>query len=135
VSVLKSFTSCNKEWEPVKTSLHFIDADKVSITVTKMINNQFGGNRKLAIEICMKELRSFLGLKRLPKLQPLERKVWHNWSLLFASMPETDRWNTAVRKKYLQLLELKARGNEMDFIRLHQEQDDFWKSLLKMTVN
>jgi hypothetical protein len=52
-TVLKSFTACNKEWEPVKSRLHFIDADKVSITVTKMINQQFAGNRKFAIESCM----------------------------------------------------------------------------------
>lgn len=132
VSVLKSFTACNKEWEPVKTSLPFIDADKVSITVTKMINQQFSGNRKRAIESCMKALRSFLGLKSLPKLQPLERKVWHNWSLLFASMPETDRWNKTARKKFQHILELKANGNELDFIRELQGHADFWKSLLKM---
>ena len=135
LSVLKSFTACNKEWEPVKTGLYFIDADKVSITVTKMINQQFAGNRKQAIESCMKELRSFLGLKILPKLLPLERKVWHNWSLLFASMQETAHWPTTFRKQFQQLLELKANGQERDFIRELQQHDEFWKSLLKMTVN
>ena len=135
LSVLKSFTACNKEWEPVKTRLHFIDADKVSITVTKMINHQFAGNRKLAIESCMKELRSFIGLKKIPKLQPLERKVWHNWSLLFVCMPETELWNKTARKKFHQLLELKANGFELDFIRELQVHEDFWNSLLKMTVN
>ncbi len=135
LSVLKSFTACNKEWEPVKTRLYFIDADKVSITVTKMINQQFAGNRKQAIESCMKELRSFLGLKILPKLLPLERKVWQNWSLLFASMPETAHWPTTVRKQFQQLLELKANGQERDFIRELQKHEEFWKSLLKMTAN
>jgi hypothetical protein len=132
VSVLKSFTACNKEWEPVKTRLHFIDADKISITVTKMINQQFAGDRKRAIEFCMKELGSFLGLSKLPKLQPLERKVWQNWSLLFASIPETAHWNTTARKKFHRLLEFKANGNELDFIRELQAHTDFWKSLLKI---
>jgi hypothetical protein len=134
VSVLKSFTACNKEWEPVKTRLRFIDADKVSISVTQMINQKFAGNRRLAIKSCMKALGSFLGLRSLPKQQPLERKVWHNWSLLFATLPETDRWEKTARKKFLQLLMLKAKGHELDFIRELQGHDQFWASMHKKHV-
>jgi hypothetical protein len=68
-------------------------------------------------------------------LKPLEKKVWQNWSLLFASMPETEHWNQTVRNTFQHLLELKANGNELDFILELQGHTDFWKSLLKMPVN
>ena len=135
VSLLRKFTACNKEWKPEKTNHLFIDADKVSIAITEMIKKTFSGDRILAIKKSMGELKRFLGLKRLPNFKPVEKKVWGNWCLLFVCMPGTESWTRADRKKFQQILFLKAKGNELDFIRELQKHKKFWTSIQEMLKN
>jgi hypothetical protein len=132
LSILKKFTACNKEWEPENTNILFFDADKVSIAITKMINKRFFGDRKTAIDKSMRELIKFLGLKRSPIFLPVEKKVWSNWCLLFACLPEKDNWTALERKKFHQLLELKSSGNEIDFIHQLQGHKKFWISIKEL---
>jgi hypothetical protein len=132
VSLLKKFTACNKEWEPEITHHSFFDADKISIAITEMIKRRFEGDRKIAIEKSMLELKRFLRLKRLPHITPVEKKVWHNWCLLFVCLPGTDSWNATDRKKFHQILETKSKGHEIDFIHQLQEHKYFWVSIEAM---
>lgn len=121
LSLLKKFTACNKEWEPEITNYSFIDADKISIAITEMIKRRYKGDRKIAIEKSMLELKRFLGFKRLPNFTAVEKKVWHNWCLLFVCLQGTDSWTGTDRKKFQQLLESKSSGHERDFIHQLQE--------------
>ena len=129
VNVLKSFTACNKEWEPLRTPILFFDADKVSMAITHMIRKRFAGNREKAIIVCMQELVAFTAVKKSGHLSPHELKIWQNWSLLFAILPGTAAWNKLQRKLWLELLELKANGKEKDFVLALQQHSAFWESL------
>ena len=129
VSLLKKFTACNKEWEPEKTSFFFSNADKISIAITKMINERFAGDRKVAIEISTKEMKKFLAIKRMPVLLPIEKKVWSNWCLLFTCLPGTSNWTRSDRMKFHQIMQNKSTGDEIDYIYLLQKHKKIWISI------
>jgi hypothetical protein len=74
-------------------------------------------------------MKRFLDLKRLPIFQPVEKKVWSNWCLLFLCLPGTDSWTVSDRKQFHQLLEIKAKGKEIDFIHHLQEHKKCWISI------
>ena len=83
----------------------------------------------------MQEMMKFLHLESLPIFQPVEKKVWSNWSLLFVSLPGTAKWRETDRKMFLQLLKLKSKGNERDFILHLQAHKKLWSSIKELLKN
>lgn len=132
ISVLKRLTVCNQEWEPVKTTQKFFDADKISMAISQMINIKFNSDRKLAIEKSKQEMKKFLGLKRLPSFTLVEKIFWNNWILLFVCLPGTDTWTVTERRDFHKLLDQKSKGNEIAFIRELQHHSQLWASFERM---
>jgi len=132
ISVLKKLTVCNQEWEPVQTTHKFLDADKISIAITQMINRKFSSDRKLAIEKSIQEMKTFLGLKRLPIFNSVEKVTWYNWSLFYVCLPGTANWTVSGRRDFHKLLDHKSKGNEIEFIRELQHHSQLWGSVEEM---
>jgi hypothetical protein len=129
ISILKKLTICNLEWEPAKTIHKFLEADKISMVITQMINKKFSSDRKLAVEKSKQEMKKFLGLKRLPNFNSVEKIIWNSWSLFFVCLPGTANWTVSERRKFQKLLYLKSKGSEIDFIGKLQQHSHLWASM------
>ncbi len=115
VSVLKSFTACNKEWVVHKKSIADPPARDLSILITNTIRQQFGGDREKAIKAGSRALKSILKPANISELTTI-REAWENWSLLFITHSLTKKWTETNRRQWLHLLQLKSRGKERDFV-------------------
>lgn len=135
VSVLKSFTRCNMQYEPVKTGAGNFDADEISNAITTMVCSRFSGNREIAIAVCLEELIRFLETDKIQQMDPVKQKAWHNWGLLFAVLPQTGGWSKMQRKKFLQILQLKISGSERAYIIALQKHKSFWQSVRNLFAN
>lgn len=135
INVLKYFTSSNMHFEPVKSGTNNFDADKTSKAVTSMICSRFSGDRKTASDVCLKELVTFLGIKKLSQAEADKQNIWHNWALLFTALPDTVQWDKMQRKKFLQLIQLKISGSEKDYITAMQNHSRFWHSAKELCKN
>ena len=129
VHILRQFTACNKEWEPVPNRAVMLDADRVSMAVSRMIVARFGGNRALAVASAKKDLSRFLG-KKLPKDRWLdEDKIWTNWALLMSLIEDKSQWTLQDKVALTGLITERISGSEHAFIRKCQQHIMFWKSL------
>lgn len=129
VHILRQFTACNKEWEPVPNRAVMLDADRVSMAVSRMIVARFGGNRALAVASAKKDLSRFLG-KKLPKDRWLdEDKIWTNWALLMSLIEDKSQWTLQDKVALTGLISERISGSEHAFIRKCQQHIMFWKSL------
>ncbi len=131
LSLLKTFATSNVEWEVVKNKTFFIDADEISKSVTKMINEKFGGDREKALKSCLHQVSILLGRQKIPVMNAVEKKVWQNWSLIFCSLQFTKKWNKKEQKKVLHLLRAKAKMPEREFIIILQRYQAFWSAVKK----
>jgi len=135
ITILKIFTSCNMQLEPVKNDTGNFNADFISIAVTDMINTRFSGDRETAISVCSKELADFLGMNNPSQTDHLKQHSWQNWALLFAILPGTKKWNKQQRKKFLEVLQLKDSGSEKDHIVALQNHKGFWVSVKQLPMD
>ena len=130
--LLRSFTNSHLELKLKKIDAAVFDAEKISLFVTNMIKDRFGGNRENAIMVCKREAMNFLGLKKdLFKNSP-EKNVFTNWSLLLACLPGKGNWNKKQRRQFLKLIEWKVSGPEKKFLLALQHNNAFWLSVKKL---
>ena len=130
--VLKMFTICNMEFEPVQSTAANINADRISKSVTDMICSRFSGNRKRAIEFCVEQFTNF----HKPEDSGLEAialpAVLQNGALLYGALPGTSSWTDKQRKQFLKLFQLKALGREQAYIIALQNHSGFWRAVQEL---
>lgn len=125
ISVLKRFTTCNKEWIVNKKSIADPPARDLSIRITNTIRQQFSGDREKAIREGRKALQIALKPADISKLN-IEKEIWDNWSLLFITLSGSQKWKKNHSRQWLRLLQLKLQGKERDFILAWQNSKILW---------
>jgi hypothetical protein len=116
-SVLTKLANTRQEWILQKKAVRF-DATDWSRVYTRILDQQFKGDRKMAEEKCFTRVVEILGLKNYqePKLQ----FVIKNWCVFLISNEAELIRNSALKKELKKIFDLKARGSEEEYIQTLQ---------------
>lgn len=129
IAVLRSFTACNKEWDPVPAKNQLPEAERISMAVTHMIRERFGGDRALALATCRKELLAFLGPGNRKLLQTSDQRASGNWSLIMSLVNKTEIWTVSDRHRLARIILNRSNGPEIDYILGLRQHRIFWKEI------
>jgi hypothetical protein len=129
VAVLKKLADSRLEMVLQKKPLRF-DATDISIAYARILETQYGNNRKLA------EKRSFIQLVKLLQLKNYHEEklqfILKNWCVILFSNKEELRRDNGLKRELKKLFELKARGSEEDYITQLQKAKELRKFIEKI---
>jgi hypothetical protein len=113
VSVLKKLADSRLELVLQKKAVRF-DATELSVSYANILKNQYNNNRKVA------EMLSFTKLAYIIKLKNYHEEklkfILKNWCILLLTNEQELRRNSGLKKILKKLFELKAGGDEEDYI-------------------
>jgi hypothetical protein len=112
-SALKKLAGSRLELVLEKNAVGF-DATDLSLAYANILTNQYGNQRKIAEKISFAKLIDIIQLKNYheEKLQ----FILKNWCILLLANEQELRGNNDLKKGLQKLFELKANGNEEDYI-------------------
>lgn len=113
---LLHFTKTNIEWKLSHSVFPTFDASKTSLAISDMINTQYDGDRKMAIDACLKKTAKQLSIKNLPMLNNIQMEVLQNWSLLIGLIKNIENWTETDKAALVKLIQLKQSGKERDYV-------------------
>jgi|CXWL01.1.fsa_nt_gi hypothetical protein len=129
IGVLKKFTTSNMVLQLSKSQVPHFDASSVSQAITDFINKTFKGNRALAIKVCDRKTKKALSIKNLRSWSHHEKNMLQQWSLLVQATLSLNTWSDNEKKQLVNLIKAKGNNDELNFIKLLQKQQRFWKDL------
>jgi len=132
---LKHFATANLAWNAFENPLPFIDTGLLSKTITRQINERFGGSRDKAIRHGLSVMRKELGLQPKNTLQPGIQKLLESWAILIIMIPGLPSWPKIQKKQLVRLMEAKWSGAEIDYVRQLQQHTFLWKAMLELSGN
>ena len=113
-SVLKKLADSRLELVLQKTAVRF-DATDLSLAYANILKNQYNNNRKVAEELSFTKLADIIQLKNYHEEKL--KFILKNWCVLLLLTNEQElRRNSGLKKILKKLFELKARGDEEDYI-------------------
>jgi len=113
VSVLKKLADSRLELVLQKNAVRF-DATDLSVAYANILKNQYNNNRKVAEELSFTKLADIIGLKNYQEEQL--KFILKNWCILLLTYEQELRRNGGLKKILKKLFELKAGGDEEDYI-------------------
>lgn len=129
VDILKKFTGSNMMLAFSETAPPDFDPSSVSLAITDFINEEFNGNRMLAMAECEKKTKEQLKIKKIISRTDLEKRAFQQWSLLTQAVLVPAAWSKKEKKQLLLLIQAKGHPDEFHFIRLLQKHRRLWKDL------
>jgi hypothetical protein len=132
VRVLKEFTSSNLEWRTAIKSIPDFDPARLSLAVSKMISKNYNGSRKNAIEAMLIKLKKELYPLLARNTLFYNQAIKENWCLLLGLLNDLGSWNFSQKKKLIQLISLKQKAKERDYIRAFQKHTRLLTSLQRI---
>jgi len=112
-SVLKKLADSRLELVLQKRAVRF-DATDLSIAYAKILKNHYDNNRKLAEGLCFKKLVDIIQIRNYEEEKL--KFILKNWCVLLLANEQELRRNSGLKKILKKLVELKAEGNEEDYI-------------------
>ena len=128
-SILKQLAGSRLELVLQKKAVRF-DATDLSLAYANILKNKYNNNRKLAEELSFTKLAEIIKLKNYH-----EEKltfILKNWCILLLANEQELRRNSRLKKLLKKLFELKAGGNEEDYIFELQQASELRKFLEKI---
>jgi hypothetical protein len=104
---------------------------KLGLAVQKRMAEKFHGSASSMREAAAKKIAQAIGL-RLSSLSPGERSAFDNLALVFALVPEWNRWSKAEKKLLHQIVQAKLRADESEYLRLLQEHKALRAAVIKI---
>ena len=129
ISLLKKFTTANMVLLLSPTAVPVFDAALVSVDITNFINEYFDGNREKALLVCERKTKKELSIKTIRGWSNNEKKTLQQWSLLVQATLLPVNWKNSEKKLFVQLIKVKGNTREIEFIKLSQKHQRFWKEL------
>ena len=129
ISLLKKFTTANMVLLLSPTAVPVFDAALVSVAITNFINEYFDGNREKALLVCERKTKKELSIKTIRGWSNNEKKTLQQWSLLVQATLLPVNWKNSEKKLFVQLIKVKGNTREIEFIKLSQKHQRFWKEL------
>jgi len=129
VSILMKLSVANMHLDLSKRPVPLFDASLVSEWITRYINNEFKGDRTLALKTCMKKTREDLGIRSFSKWDRGEKEAFNTWSLVAQSLLHIPEWDKEEKKQFTTLVRLKGKPGEQQFIRALQQHKRFWDEI------
>lgn len=126
---LRQFTGCYAEWITDKTKPPILPATDISAAISSMINLGYKGSRKNALAISNKFLLEHFPSAFLKSWRLYEQEAMDNWSLLTLLIKDCKTWSTKEKKGLVQIMLLKLKGKERDYILQLQKHKRFWRAL------
>ena len=127
-SILKKLADSRLELILQKTAVSF-DATDLSVAYANILKNHYDNNRKVAEELTFTKLADILHLKNYQDEK--FKFVLKNWCILLLSNEKELRRNNELKKILKKLFELKANGNEEDYISELQQAKELRKFVEK----
>jgi len=112
-SALKKLADSRLELVLQKTAVRF-DATDLSLAYASILKNQYNNNRKVAEELSFTKLADIIQLKNYHEEKL--KFILKNWCILLLSNEQELRRNSRLKKILKKLFELKAIGDEEDYI-------------------
>jgi hypothetical protein len=113
VSVLKKLADSRMELALQKKTVRF-DATDLSVAYANILKNQYNNNRKVAEELSFTKLAEIIQLKNYHKEEI--KFILKNWCILLLTYEQGLRGSSDLKKTLKKLFELKAGGDEEDYI-------------------
>lgn len=132
--MLKKLTGCNLILQLQSNVFPLTDASVLSQKITDYINNEIDGNRYRATNSCVNRTKKQLGIRTFTSWSPYEKKAFTEWSLVAQSLLQVSHWKQKDKKQFIQLLRLKGRPGERNFILSLQQCRSFWNDLFKQNI-
>ena len=120
-TVLEKLADSRLELVLQKKAMRF-DATDLSRAYANILKNKYDNNRKLAEETSLRKLANILQIKDYHD-EKLEF-ILKNWCVLLLSNEQEIRSNSRLKKKLKKLFELKANGDEEEYISELQKAKD-----------
>ncbi|MEP6514464.1 MAG: hypothetical protein ABJA79_11375, partial [Parafilimonas sp.] len=112
-SVLKKLADSRLELVLQKNAMRF-DATDLSLAYANILKNQYNNNRKVAEELSFTKLADIIQLKNYHEEKL--KFILKNWCVLLLTNEQELRRNSGLKKSLKKLCELKAEGDEEDYI-------------------
>lgn len=103
----------------------------LGLAANRVMTRRFGGSAQRIREASARRVAAVLGL-RPERLAPLERKVFQDFALVLALVPDLSRWTREERQALRSLLRAKAGSNERSYLRLLQRHRRLRGALLRL---
>lgn len=129
MKTLRQFTACYAAWRADKTIPHVLPAPDISAAISTMISRQYQGSRKKALDISTHLLQKHFPAEAVKKWTFYEQDVLNNWSLLTLLIKDYNNWSGKEKMGLVQLILLKQKGKERDYIIQLQKHKRLWSSL------
>jgi hypothetical protein len=129
ISALKKLADSRLELVIQKKAVRF-DATDLSLAYANILKNQYNNNRKLAEELSFSKLADIIQLKNYHEEKL--KFILKNWCILLLTDEQELRRNSRFKEILKKLFELKAGGDEEDYISELQRATELRKLLEKI---
>jgi hypothetical protein len=118
---MKRLADTNLELTVNPAGYHDHDVASLSELITKVIGEQFKGDRQKAIRDSVQRSKNFLKPKNFASWPATDRQSFINFSQLLQAMEYPGDWTEADKLKMLDFIRMKGTGNESRYIKAFQQ--------------
>ncbi len=101
----------------------------LSMSATKMIGRDFGGDASKAVEDSAAKAARALGCAGWKKWPPWEREWFRRLSMIIVQIPRLAGWSAKEKKDLVEIIRAKGRTGETRFVQLSRKHTRFRKAL------